>query len=202
MFSSFGKDKNSKNQKAAGTAEQAKLDLDRAAAAKTIVEQQAKIKKPMEQMHAVANNQYWRYGYMGGTLLTAGAATFAISARFPMFASVGSLASLGAGFIGGPKLHDMHVMVLKAGVVKQLDDSIAVLEEGDRTHGARCPAYLEELQTLRRMREEILPAGMSIAGHQDAEAAQKAVDLDGRVDEFLVAYERRRGSLPASEGKV
>ena len=203
MFSNFG------GKKAAAPAAKAsppkdaaakQLDADRAEATRLVTECRTKIKKPMENMHNIADSQYWKYGYMGSTLLSAGALTFLISSRFPAFASVGSMASLGAGFIGGPKLHEVHVMALKMKVVKELDDTIEVLEAQDSKHGSQVPLYYEELQTIRKTRYDLLPAGMSITGQpiEGAEGGkQRGGDIDSRVDDFLVAYQRKRGSLPA-----
>ena len=209
MFSSFGGSKDKKAQAAKGGAagEAAlKAQREREEALRVITQHQAAVKKPMEQMHSVAGSQYWRYGYMGGTLLTAGALTFAISSKFPVFASVGSIASLGLGFVGGPKLHEFHVMALRQQVVKELDASIAALDAaGEKaradnktsTSNAAAKEYGEALQLMRATRDEVLPPGMTITGGVDEETAKKAADLDGRVDQLLDAYAKRRGSLPA-----
>jgi hypothetical protein len=200
MFSSFGK--STAGAKSSGKAptkaeqEMAQVENDRAEARRIIDEHHARIKPNMEKMHSVANSQYWRYGYMGGTLITSGALTFAISSRFPAFASVGSMASLGLAFIGGPKLHDTHVLALRTKTAVELDKAITAMETGDTLHGPRIPLYYEELQSLRKTRAEVLP--MSMSSEAGAHHAQQAApDLDGRVDNFLAAYERRRGALPA-----
>jgi hypothetical protein len=205
MFSSLGKSDAKKAGAKPVDAELARTEADRAEAQKIIADQHAKIKPAMEHMHSVANSSYWRYGYMGGTLISAGGLTFAISSRFPAFASVGSMASLGLGYFGGTAMHNAHVMYLKTTTVNALDKAIDVISVADAKHGTRVPAYYEELQTLRRTRAEVLPPGLVIrngtihaATAEDGAGAQApATDLDGRVDQLLESYQRRRGALPA-----
>uniref|UniRef100_A0A7S1QRZ8 Uncharacterized protein n=1 Tax=Neobodo designis TaxID=312471 RepID=A0A7S1QRZ8_NEODS len=99
-------------------------------------------------------------------------------------------------------MHEIHVMALRQQVVKDLDSSITALDEADQKAGGKQPVYKDALKTMRATRDEILPPGMTITGGVDEEAAQKAGDLDGRVDQLLEAYQKRRGSLPADAPAV
>jgi hypothetical protein len=206
MFSSFGGGGGGggggAEKKGKGKPEDSRNQL-RIAAAQAINEQRALVKGPMEKMQTVATSSYWKYGYMGSILFAAGGLTMAVGSRFPAVASVGGLASLGAGMYGGPYLHNMHVVYLKTGVVTVLDKNITALNGLEAEHGMLVPEYREELKALNQMKAEMgaeaaRAAGL-LAGDGFGEQEDPGATLDTKVDNIIASFEKRKS---ASAGKA
>ena len=217
MFSSFTGGKKDSGKAQAGR--KSEVDEVRAAARAIIAEHRNKVKGPMEAVNNTANNQYLRYGYIGGVAMTCGAFTFILANRgVPFVGSVGSLGSIAAALYGGPYAHSVHVEGLKAKAVTKLDESIKALGEYDEQQGQMVPDYYEEIEILRRMRGEMAPPGSPLdmasrvleGGSQGDEAGDVAMPegempttqgelIDWRARQICAEFEKKKARKAARE---
>jgi cysteinyl-tRNA synthetase len=181
------------------TVEKPKSEADRhrqalIAANVFIQDQKQKIRKPLDQYHYVANNQYWSYGYMGGTMLAGMALCLTAGNRVPFLRNYASWISLAVGYFGGRQLHQLHNSFNCMRVVKVIDENIAELQRMDEETKGSIPDYAREVQSLKKMKFDLAPQLPEAVEARLLESKQSAASLDDRVEELVAAFKRKHGT--------
>lgn len=158
----------------------------------------AKLKPLMEQINQFNGSKAWYYGYVGGSAFAGTAFFLILGSRFPAARTIGTWIGLAGGYYGGQYIHAAHGEWLKGKVVTQIDANIAETEKMRDKAGAGIPEYTQELTTLRRLRGDYAPAVELLLDGASGGQSQ-AKDLDGRVDDIIAAFERRKAAQLAGK---
>mmetsp|Transcript_21308 Transcript_21308/g.24767 ORF Transcript_21308/g.24767 Transcript_21308/m.24767 type:complete len:189 (-) Transcript_21308:42-608(-) len=157
-----------------------------------IADNRAKLKKPMEQYQSVANSTYWFYGYVGGSMMTAMACALGIGSRFQVVGRYASWVALIGGYYGGQMLHGLHNNYNLQAVLLNIDNNIAEMKRLDEKNNHQVQPYINEIQTLTKMRHELAPDTKEAQEEAAKATVTAGASLDQRVDDLLAAYERRK----------
>nr|CCC94756.1 conserved hypothetical protein [Trypanosoma congolense IL3000] len=149
-----------------------------------------RVLKATEQYNAVADSNYWSYGYMGGSMMATMALCLSVGSRLPLLQRYASWISLAGGYFGGKVALGVHNGYNMKHVVKTIDEAIAETRKMDEQYGLKIPDYAREVETLQRRKFELMP-------HlPEAVEARKndfsSMSLDDKVNALVEAYESRR----------
>ncbi|EAN94735.1 hypothetical protein C3747_9g88 [Trypanosoma cruzi] len=148
------------------------------------------VRKAMDQYQSVAGSNYWTYGYMGGAMVTTMAACLSIGGRVPFFRNYASWISLAGGYFGGKAMLGMHNSYNLASVVNVINKSIDETRKMDEQHGFSIPEYAREVDSLKRMKYELIP--YSTEAIEARKHDVKNMSLNESADALVEAYEKRK----------
>lgn len=152
----------------------------------------ARMAKSMESYNAVANNNYWLYGYCGGNMVATMAACLSLGNRWAIFRTYSGWIALAGGYFGGKLCLGMHTSMLMDGVVKQLDHEVDAAKRMDEQTDHIVPEYRQEAERLTKVKYELQP---NLAEAVEARSHQTELTLDDRADALIDAYMKRKEAL-------
>ncbi|KAK7198097.1 hypothetical protein NESM_000765900 [Novymonas esmeraldas] len=155
-------------------------------------ESRMRVTKSMNKYSAVANNNYWLYGYCGGNMLATMGACLALGNRWAIFRSYSGWIALAGGYFGGKACLATHSSVLLAGVVRQIDEEVEEAKRMDERTEHTVPDYLREVERLKQVKYDLAP---TLPEAVEARTHHAEQTLDDRADALINAYLKRKEAL-------
>jgi hypothetical protein len=152
----------------------------------------ARMTKSMESYTAVANSNYWFYGYFGGNMLATVAVCMTLGNRWAFFRSYSGWIAVFGGYFGGKACLAAHSSYLLGGVIKQLDHEVAEAVRMDEQTDHIVPDYLREAERLKQVKYELMP---NLPEAVEARSRHTELTLDDRADALIDAYLKRKEAL-------
>lgn len=152
----------------------------------------ARVIKAVDKYNAVAQSNYWFYGYCGANMAATMGLCLALGNRWPFFRSYSSFFSLAGGYFGGKACLGAHSYVILGGAVKQIEHEISEAQRMDEHTGHMVPDYLREAERLKSLKYELLP---TLPEAIAARTEHREVTLDDRADALVDAYLKRKEAL-------
>ncbi|KAL7697056.1 hypothetical protein N2W54_001260 [Lotmaria passim] len=152
----------------------------------------ARIKKSIDTYTAVANSNYWFYGYFGGSMMATMAGAMTLGNRWAFFRSYSVYIALAGGYLGGKACLATHSSILLGGVIKQLNHEIEEAVRMDEQTNHIVPEYLREVERFKQVKYELMP---SLPEAVEARARHTELTLDDRADALVDAYMKRKEAL-------
>lgn len=160
MFSSLLKSNDSSSSTKVRDRDGNRIDLQEARknARTTLKQQHSQLKPFRESVNTCKSSNYYFYGYRGVTMLSLFGGAMVLQAKVPAIGNFGPLLALMGGFYIGGFFHQVHITMLQAKLIVNIDKSLAVLEKSDATVGTNIGIsdYREAIDNLQRERIQTL----------------------------------------------
>lgn len=161
-----------------------------------INDNRAKLKKPLDYHHHIANHTYLSYGYMGGAMAATLATCLAAGTHVPFLRSYASWISLLCGYYGGKMLHGVQNQYNLKQVVTMVDLQMGELEKMNQLYGPGTPMnvgeYEREMKQLKKMKLELQPESEESKQAKLEEVRQASTGIDDKVDRLIMEYEMKK----------
>ncbi|KPA80920.1 putative mitochondrial hypothetical protein [Leptomonas pyrrhocoris] len=193
MFSLGGPMTAASNKKSAKPLSQAERYEQALVTANVFLEDsRARMTKSREAYAAVANSNYWFYGYFGGNMVATMAVCLALGNRWAFFRSYSGWIALAGGYFGGRGCLNVHSSILLRGVVQQLDHEVEEAVRMDEQTEHIVPDYLREAERLKALKYELVATSPEAV---EARSRHTELTLDDRADALVDAFLKRKEAL-------